>query len=104
MGLDERTKAAAAAHKGLALTPGQKVLDCVTGFVGEVLDGMAAHRAVQGTATPRPSDQVALFTVPEVRLVESYRVQLSTGATVRRELGELVTLPANLIADLEDFG
>lgn len=103
MGLDEKTAAAAAAHAGLSLAPGQLVLDSLTGFIGVVVDGQAAHRMI-GETKPRPmSAHPQLFIVPTIMLVESYTVKLTNGAVVTRELGELVKIPANVSADLEDF-
>lgn len=103
MGLDERTAAAAAAHAGLSLAPGQKVLDNLTAFTGVVVDGKTAHRVITETAGRPASAEPGLFKVPEVQLVESYTVKLTNGAVVTRELDELLKLPANVSADLEDF-
>ena len=103
MGLSDRTAAAAAAHAGLSLTSGQKVLDAVTGLVGVVLGGVSVHRAIVDTEPGPGETNAALFKVPELELIEVYKVKLSTSYAVEREGRELIAIPANVSEGLDEF-
>lgn len=81
MDLTNAHAAATARHAGLSLTPGQKVLDGVTGFTGVVEGGVALR--------------------PDV--LEQYAVRLTNGEAVTRSLKQLIILPPGVSHDLEDF-
>jgi hypothetical protein len=101
--LSGRHAAAAAAHAGLTLVPGQRVLDLPTYSLGSIVAGQATSRP-RPPVSQLPGSSAGTQASPGLTvLVELYTVRLDEGDTVKRELGELVKIPSNVGADLEDF-
>lgn len=103
MGLNDKLKAAAAAHAGLTWQKGQKVIDNVTALAGVVISGEVKRIVVtQPAGKPARASQGALG-LPETAQIEYYTVRLSNGQTVNRSANSLVPVPANVDTELDDF-
>lgn len=100
---NDKVRATLALHAGLTLPPGALVVDAVTGETGEIIGGLATHKALAAATRDLAAATGGARGELLARLVDTYMVRLESGVTVQRERADLTELPRELGRGLELF-
>lgn len=103
MDLNDLRSQAQAAHAGVSLANGQRVIDAVTSEPGTIKAGLAVHRRVEDGQFVQLRSNTPAIASQRLELFEQYLVRLDTGELVTRERAQLVPISAGVNPTLEDF-